>query len=115
MLYGPYGEPGFENWRNRSFSQWEPSRGQQYRQFYGQPSYGQPQPLYGQPWMGRYSGRRVRRRLRTKLRTRPEPISAPRTRKDVGKPIRRWVRFVISGPPNGTEFRQGPPGIHAVR
>jgi osmotically-inducible protein OsmY len=56
MLYGPYGEPGFENWRNRSFSQWEPSRGQQYRQFYGQPSYGQPQPLYGQPWMGRYSG-----------------------------------------------------------
>src|SRR5579863_1474370 len=49
MLYGPYGEPGLENWRGRSFSQWEPSRGQQYGQPYGQPS-------YGQPWMGRYSG-----------------------------------------------------------
>jgi hypothetical protein len=67
MPYGPYGEPGFENWRgenwrNRSFSQWEPSRGQQYGQFYGQPSYGQPQPSYGQPWMGRYSGEGYLRR-----------------------------------------------------
>ena len=47
MLYGPYGEP--ENWRGRSFSQWEPSRGQQYGQTYGQQS-------YGQPWMGDYGG-----------------------------------------------------------
>src|SRR5258705_11031586 len=35
MLYNAYGEPIFENWRgenwrNRSFSQWEPSRGQPY-------------------------------------------------------------------------------------
>src|SRR6202040_2178168 len=47
MMYGPYGE--LENWRNRSFSQWEPSRGQQYGPGYGQQS-------YGQPWIGRYGG-----------------------------------------------------------
>lgn len=45
MLYGPFGEPTPENWRGRSYSQWEPSRGQQYGQQYGQPS-----------WIGRYSG-----------------------------------------------------------
>jgi BON domain-containing protein len=49
MLYGPYGEPSSENWRGRSFSQWEPSRGQQYGQTYGQQA-------YGQPWIGRYIG-----------------------------------------------------------
>jgi len=49
MMYGPYGDQGWENWRSRSFSQWEPSRGQQYGQGYGQQT-------YGQPWMGRYSG-----------------------------------------------------------
>jgi len=54
MMYGPYGEPSLVNRRSRYFSQWEPSRGQQYGQFYGQQPYGQ-QP-YGQPWMGRYSG-----------------------------------------------------------
>jgi len=55
MLYGPYGEPSSENWRGRSFSQWEPSRVQQYGQPYGLQS-------YGQPWVGRYSGEGYLRR-----------------------------------------------------
>jgi hypothetical protein len=55
MPYSSYGEPSSEYWRGRSFSQWEPSRGQQYGPFYGQPS-------YGQPWMGRYSGEGYLRR-----------------------------------------------------
>jgi hypothetical protein len=116
MPYGPFGEPTFENWRgenwrNRSFSQWEPSRGQQYAQFYGQPS-------YGQPWMGRYSGEGY---------LRPEEEFEDVYRQDFGRGTNRFQRqgpgrmwgnqygggFVSSlqGPQMGQYSGKGPRGF----
>ncbi len=116
MPYGPFGEPTFENWRgenwrNRSFSQWEPSRGQQYAQFYGQTS-------YGQPWMGRYSGEGY---------LRPEDEFEDDYRQDFGRGTNRFQRqgpgrmwgnqygggFVSSlqGPQMGQYSGKGPRGF----
>jgi osmotically-inducible protein OsmY len=67
MPYGGYGDQAWrqsrgqsfggypESWRNRYSSQWQPSRGQMYRQHqqfgqFGGQQYAQP------PWIGRYSG-----------------------------------------------------------